>query len=93
MVNLIAPSCEDLWEENEFEEVDTIIVDEWRWGNVYETIYRDRRIPEDQPPVYWAASYRRSTDGETHELREGDAVIYRVRPVEKTVTTWVFGDD
>ena len=32
--------------------------------------------------TYWQAHYRVSTDGETHELREGDADVSRVYPHE-----------
>lgn len=54
----------------------------WRHGT------RETWVFEPAPGVFWEASFRLSTDGETHELREGCAGVRRVYPVTETVTAY-----
>ena len=49
----------------------------WRHGVRRTTVFK--RVSDT---TYWQAHYRVSTDGETHELREGDADVSRVYPHE-----------
>lgn len=79
----LIPTCEQLWNE-ELEEIQEKVVDKWRHGVVVETIYK-----REEDATFWMASYRRSTDGETNELREGDAEICQVEPRQVTVTKYV----
>lgn len=72
-----APTCEELLDEIGVKEVRDDIVDNWRHGVVRHTIYQ-----RESDGTYWRAAYSVSTDGETHGLREGDAAITQVEPVE-----------
>ncbi|WP_149648883.1 hypothetical protein [Azospirillum argentinense] len=56
----------------------------WRHGAYITQVFH--RAADD---TYWRALYCLSTDGETNGLREGDAEITQVRPVEKTVIDYV----
>lgn len=78
------PECADLYEEAGYTEIETSVIDTWRWGTVNETIYQS----DENPNEFWAASYRVSTDRETDELREGDAQIYQVEKREVTTYKW-----
>ena len=77
---MIAPTCEELWNE-ELESILRETDDSWRHGcYVYEVFVRE------SDNTYWQANYQRSADGETNGLREGVADIFQVEPVEvKTI--------
>ena len=78
------PSCEDLLEEDGYEEVLRESDASWRHGTYEHRVYK--RLSDE---TFWAADYRLSTDGETNELREGSATIYQVEPKQVTVTSYV----
>lgn len=75
-----APTCEDLYNSrrDEYEVVFRETDASWRHGSYVSAVYK--RLSDE---TYWMAQYRLSTDGETNELREGDADIYQVEPYEK----------
>jgi hypothetical protein len=82
MSDVKAPTCEEVYEDD-----DLVLVDEasgpWRHGNYVTAVYLRRA-----DATYWKARYHRSTDGETHELRDGSASISRCWPYAKTVTAY-----
>lgn len=80
------PTFDDIRQELYLEEVSTRVVGEWRWGNVYEGVYRFNGSDK-----LWAATYRISADGETNELRENPAakLCYEVKAVVKMHTEYV----
>ncbi len=81
------PTCEDLFNEK-LESVKTIDDGGWRHGITRtETFYRK------DDDTYWETEYRISTDGETHELREGLAEVYKVKPVEVKEIQYVLDKD
>lgn len=76
------PSPREVWEGidgegKEYHELEDTLVDDWRWGSIYETIYSR---PSDS--TYWKMRYKR-------QVEEGivwdDAVVVQVQPVEETV--------
>lgn len=76
------PTCEQLWNEG----LQSVMVKtdaSWRHGShIIEVFHRE------SDNTYWRANYRRSSDGETNELREGLAQITQVEPYERTVTDY-----
>jgi hypothetical protein len=75
-----APTCEQLLDEDGVKSVKRETESGWRHGVEHcETFHR----PADN--TYWQVNYRVSTDGETHELRDGGVPIVQVEPVESTV--------
>lgn len=82
----IPPTCEELFEcdPEQFTMVEREADASWRHGAYMADVYR--RLSDD---TYWSATYRRSTDGETNELREGDAIIQQVVPQQVTKLTYV----
>lgn len=62
------------------------IVDEWRWGNVYELVVQKTGVLG-----IWAYTYRQQLDGEYSDIDdEGDEVeFYRVVPRVKQVIEYV----
>ena len=79
------PTCEELLEEIGCEKVYSESDTSWRHGS-YETGVWHRESDD----TFWRAKYRVSTDGETHELRDGEAeeTICQVSP--KVVETIVY---
>jgi len=84
MSETIAPTCEELDDGDGFERVHHETDATWRHGSYVTDVFH--RKADD---TYWMAAYRLSTDGETNELRDGEAEISRVKPVQKTVTDYV----
>ena len=78
------PTCDQLYDRDGFAQVYRSVEDGWRHGVDVTEVYQRA---SDQ--TYWMATYRLSTDGETNELREGEAYIAQVTPRETTVTCWV----
>jgi hypothetical protein len=64
--------------------VHTDLVEEWRWGVLYETIVKDAE------GNLWGVTYRVQTgDSYYHEFEDLDEVeFYPVKAVEKTVITY-----
>lgn len=79
----LIPTCAELLEEDGFDSVHRESEDGWRHGSDIYQVYR--RLSDN---TFWSASYRVSTDGETHGLREDDAYIVQVRPVEKLIISY-----
>jgi hypothetical protein len=77
------PICEELFNKELGDPVHKEDDASWRHGSYRTEVYH--RVLDN---TYWQASYRVSTDGETHELREGIAEIVQVWPYEKTVTEY-----
>ena len=77
------PTCEQLFNE-ELKSVKLTTTPGWRHGTDREEIFYRK---EDDS--YWSVGYRVSTDGETHELREGTATIFKVKPVKVEVIDYV----
>lgn len=75
------PTCYDIWNEK-LEKVSSTSDPSWRHGCYMEEVYKR----EDE--TYWSVGYRRSTDGETNELREGLATIFQVWPKSRMVTVY-----
>jgi hypothetical protein len=76
-----APTCQDIYDEVDgYEEISTECIGKWRWGTVERVI-----LKRTDDSTFWSATYRVSTDGETNELREGEANITQVEPYEKTI--------
>lgn len=74
------PTQDELLEEVGIVTVHRESNDDWRHGSsIYEVFHRK------SDDTYWEVSYRLSTDGEWHGLREDDYYITQVRPVEVTV--------
>jgi hypothetical protein len=71
-----APTCEELWNEELGDAIWQDADPSWRHGCYINEVYK-----RESDGTYWRASYRRSTDGETNELREGTAKIVQVEPV------------
>ena len=70
-------------DDNGIKSVHRTSTDDWRHGCSVCQVFH--RVADD---TYWSASYRVSTDGETHGLRDGDYDLARVHPVEKTVMSY-----
>ncbi len=80
MSEIIKPTCEEIFDEL-LEFIKQTISREWRHG-----VHREEVYFRKSDNTYWGVAYSVSTDGETHDLREGDADIYQVEPKEvKTV--------
>lgn len=60
------------------------ILDDWRHGVVRSAVFY-----RASDGTYWKVIYRVSTDGETNELADGTAGIFKVRPVSVVVTEYV----
>ena len=67
------PTCEDLIEENGYQEVNRHVDDRWRHGSYITQVFK--RLDDG---TYWRAKYELSSDGETHGLRDNDADIIQV---------------
>lgn len=75
------PTSEDLLYGAGFTTVSKIDEAGWRHGVDRKQVWR-----RDADGTFWASAFKVSTDGETHELRDGEAPIYQVWPHEvKTV--------
>ncbi len=78
------PTASQITEEDEgLEVLKQEPIDTWRWGTVQEIIVK--RLSDQ---TFWAATYRVSSDGETNELREGNARIVQVWPKERIAIVW-----
>ena len=84
MTEITYPTCEELYDGKGFESVHRSTDDSWRHG-----CYVCQVFLRDSDNTYWMASYCLSNDGETNELRSGDAEISHVMPVIRTVTEYV----
>jgi hypothetical protein len=78
-----APTNTQLLDEDGVNRVSRVTDDSWQHGCYVTEVFH--RLSD---ATFWMACYRRSTDGETHELREGRAQISRVWP--KTITKVVY---
>lgn len=76
------PTCEEIWNEK------LELIEEatrhgyWRYGSEVKEVYKR------DDGTYWSVGYRRSTDGETNELRDGLATIFQVWPKTRAVTVY-----
>ncbi len=89
MTKPVPPTCEELLEATWGDSFDLKVVernfdDDWRHGGTAREVFHR---PADN--TYWLATYRKSTDGETNELREGDALIAQVWPEEYPAVRYV----
>jgi hypothetical protein len=75
------PTCEQIFDE-ELQRVQEKISD-WRHGARVSAVFM-----RASDSTFWLAKYRRSTDGETNELREGLADISQVEPYEVKTTEY-----
>lgn len=82
---MIPPTCEDLLDftDEEFEVKYHHSDTSWRHGSYETEVYL--RLSDK---TYWQAYFRLSTDGEINELRDGQATITQVVPVEKTIIAY-----
>lgn len=76
------PTCDQLFNEEGYEQVDTLLTP-WRHGTFQICAFRD-----EADGTYWKAKFRVSSDGETHELRDGTASISQCWPREVTITVY-----
>ena len=79
-----APTCEQIYYEDGLKSVSRKADDSWRHGSYVTEVFK-----READQTYWQAVYALSTDGETNELRSGDALVDQVKPVEKTVVDYV----
>ena len=79
----IPPTCEELMNGDGFNSVWRETDDSWRHGCYVAEVFH--RLSDN---TYWQAAYERSTDGETHGLREGTADIDQVDPYSATTTCY-----
>jgi hypothetical protein len=76
------PTCKQLWNE-ELKRVASEADPTWRHGSyMAEVFFRE------EDATFWQVEYRKSTDGETNELREGSASITQVYPHEVMTTVY-----
>ena len=82
---MTVPACAEIWngQNDEFEQVHREDDTSWRHGSYVYAVFK--RASDN---TFWSVSYCESNDGETNELREGDAGISQVKPVEKVVITY-----
>ena len=81
---MLPPTCEQIFNEDEdLEVVSEETVGNWRWGHVEECILH--RKSDDS---FWSCSYRVGSQGETHDLRDGDADIGQVEPTIVVTTKY-----
>lgn len=80
-----APTCGELNDEDGVEQVYRHSDASWRHGTRETVVFR-----RESDGTFWRARFRLSTDGETNELRDGDAKISRVYP--HTVTAIEYRD-
>lgn len=84
-----APTCKQLYDpdtdapEHGYSLVSQDHDPSWRHGTRETDVFH--RSADD---TYWSAHYLLSTDGETHELKEGLATIKKVYPHQVTVTRY-----
>ena len=78
------PTCKDLFLEDGYVPVHRDSDDSWRHGAYISEVFK-----RDSDGTYWLASYCLSSDGETNELREGEADITQVKPKEVMITQYV----
>ena len=71
------PTCKQIFNEDGFKSVKLTENSGWRHG-----VKREEIFYRESDDTYWSVVYRVSTDGETHELREGIATIFQVKPVK-----------
>lgn len=55
----------------------------WRHGTSETSVFR-----RESDQTFWQAVYQRSSDGETHGLRDGHATIIQVFPHQVTTTVY-----
>ena len=80
----MTPTCEQMFEEDGLISVSRESDDSWRHGcDIYEVFHRTA------DNTYWSADYQVSTDGETNGLRENEAEITEVVPIQELVTKYV----
>lgn len=82
-IAIVQPTCEELFEEVGFTEVQRETESGWRHGTDETRVFRRK-----SDGTFWQVCYRVSTDGETNELREGTAEIGQVKPRQVTVTEY-----
>lgn len=71
--------CEGIDNEgNEYIEVEEKLSGTWRWGNIYETIYK-----RESDGTYWMMEYRTANENGI----EWDSVsVSQVEPIQETIT-------
>ena len=84
MSDITAPTCEQIFDEEGLKRVHNESDSSWRHGSYEYSVYH-----RESDNTYWGVSYRLSSDGETNELRDGDAEISQVEPKQVTVTQYV----
>lgn len=78
------PTCKILFNEEFGDPIQTIDDASWRHG-----VYRTEVFHRQSDNTFWQAKYRVSTDGETHGLRDNEAVIVQVLPQEITAVIYL----
>lgn len=77
------PTCRQIFDEelgcHIFEKVES----GWRHGVTVTRVYR-----RESDSTFWEVNYRNSTDGETNELRDGEASIIQVEPFEEHIVSY-----
>ncbi len=76
------PTNENIWNEELTQVLE--FSRPWRHGELVADVYK-----REEDSTYWRVEFCRSSDGETNELREGNATITRVRPVEVITINYV----
>jgi hypothetical protein len=79
------PTCQELFDcEEDLQQVHRHSDASWRHGTEETVVFY-----RESDNTYWEAFYRLSTDGETNELREGEASIIQVKPKQIMTTVYV----
>lgn len=70
---------------DKYESIQCEVVDEWRWGNLYEAVIQDKETEK-----YWSVTFRVQTgDNYYNELDEYDEVEFtEVKPFEKVTVEY-----
>ena len=82
MTEATAPTREQILDE-ELTSVQRSVDDDWRHGSSISEVFR-----RESDVSYWRVSFRVSTDGEYHGIREDDYDISQVFPVQVTTTQY-----
>ena len=77
------PTCNELYDEIHGEPVHSKSDTSWRHGEYRTEVYH--RKPDN---TFWEVNYRRSTDGETNDFRDGEATIIEVESYKVEVTKY-----
>ena len=83
MAEIVSPTKDEILEESGLKCILRESESGWRHGTDERRVFK-----RESDGTYWDVSYRLSTDGEYHGVKEGDYTCFRVEPFSKTVTDY-----